>query len=70
MSEMNDDPWAETPVIDREGYQLRGNDDPREEWRMVLLVTAILIALSAIAAESFGGTRLEADPADTEIQSR
>lgn len=70
MSDKIDDPWAEAPVIEREGYQLRGSDDPREEWRTVLLVAAMIIILSAIAAESFGGNRLDAQPAKAQLQSR
>lgn len=70
MNEKKDDPWAEAPVIEREGYQLRTADDAREEWRTILFVTAILIMLSAIAAEALGGDRLKAQPVETEIQTK
>ena len=70
MNEKKDDPWAEVPVIEREGYQLRTSDDAREEWRTTLFVAAILIMLSAIAAEALGGDRLKAQPVETEIQTK
>lgn len=70
MNEKKDDPWAETPVIEREGYQLRTAQDAREEWYTILIVSAILIMLSAIAAEALGGDRLEAQPVKAEIQTK
>lgn len=68
MKKTDIDPWAETPVVEREGYQLRNAEDAREEWRTILIVTAVLIILSAIAAESVG--RPSEAPPVQEIHSK
>ena len=74
MSDKKEDPWAEAPVIEREGYQLRSPQDGREEWRTILFVAAIIVVLSVIAIEAVGGGRLEvrrldAQPVETENRS-
>ena len=55
MTEDND-PWAETPVVERESYQLRDPEEARDEWRTALIVATIILVLSAIASETFGAT--------------
>ena len=68
MKETNENPWREERVIKREGYQLRSNDEIRNEWRTVLIVSAIIVVLSAIATEQFGSAAI---PERTvEIQSK
>ncbi len=69
MKDKNENPWREEPVIEREGYQLRSNEEARSEWRTALIVSAIVIVLSVIAADSLGSRNGPERPR-IEIQSK
>lgn len=63
------DPWKEEPVIEREGYQLRPAEEIRDDWRTILIVAAMVVLLSLVAVEAFGGDRAPARMPE-QIQSR
>ena len=69
MKDKNENPWREEPVIEREGYQLRSNEEARSEWRTALIVSAIVIVLTVIAADSLGSKAQPTAPG-IEIQSK
>lgn len=69
MKKTDIDPWREEPVIEREGYQLRSNEEARSEWRTALIVSAIVIVLTVIAADSLG-SRAQPTSTGIEIQSK